>query len=164
MLQRQALLEDRERLCTQYVAAMATVLDALLHKNQADESLKELRQKFALARNQPELILSRSGPFIWEYRADISAGQVDRLLGNNYEEKVSQELSDSDQIDFCNRIIGKIRNTWKSLSKLEQEHIVKQLKSMLAAFAGHVSVGKALAELDAARQEREQRTGQRLAP
>jgi len=164
MARRQEALEGQSKYREEFTAALASIIDAVHSKNQSDPVVLELRSKFALARNQPALILENAGPFVWEYREYIAAGDATRFLNMNFDEKIQKHVSDTSQINYIKSIIGKLRTTWETFNPRERAALVSLLQTMLRSFSGHAAGERLLATIEAERREREQRTGVRLPP
>lgn len=118
-----------------FLRTIVQITKNLHAKNKRDGDLAELKEQISIAvRDAPEDIFLEAGKYLWGYREDISRGEVKKFLGMDYTKEVDKKTKDSAEAEQVQKLITKIKRTWKLLNDIEQKNIIKDVQKMLAKY------------------------------
>lgn len=145
------LQQDRDNFIIQFVDDVNMIINCFWQINKKEETIIKAKELFSILRKEnPEFIVSNSGPYIWKYRKEISSGDVNTLLNNDFKEEIIEirgNLPDCIDTDL-ESFIFTIKKTWRLFKPMEQEIIKKKLKNILSIYSGYVAACKQLKSKD----------------
>lgn len=149
-MNRDNLLEVRDKAVSNFVLNMSKIIQAVKEKQKQNFDIIKIQDLFSVARREtPEMIVQMAGPYIWKYREQISAGNANFFLDNNFEEDIMEangkkEIAEISEFENTALLMQCAKRTWHMFIPAEKENIVKLTKSLLLEYIRYISARKQL--------------------
>lgn len=137
-------ISEKERTATDFANVMTTIINAIYEINKKDNYILEVKDRYAIVRREnPFIIITIVGPYLWKYRENIKTGNLDVLLNNDFRDDVFEARGlIPDCFDKIEDIINSFKRSWILFNTNEKEILKKKLQKMLAYYSGYLSVCK----------------------
>lgn len=151
---RTALTNSQDKSVTNFISNLNVILNAVYQKNKKDDDMNSLRDKFNVVRKEnPNGLVEMAGPSIWKYREKIKDENVNFFLNNSFEEDIKEaqekasvaEISEFEDVPV---LLNKAKRAWHSFTLIEQQTIIKTIKTILQSYATYLSTCKELAAIE----------------
>lgn len=137
---------------TKFINNLDSIIKAIFEKNKSDPDMIELMDKFSVVRKEdPILIISRTGPYLWKYKEEINKQNVDFFLRNSFEEDIIQsqqksQVAEISELEDIPVLLNKAKITWQKFLEPEKQAIMKKIRGMLSNYSSYTSACKKLGE------------------
>lgn len=151
-MNRESLLATRDKAVSNFANNMSKIIQAVKEKQKQNIDIIKIQDMFSVARREtPEMIVQMAGPYIWKYREQISTGNVDFFLANNFEEDIieangKKEIAEISEFENTALLMQCAKRTWHMFIPAEKQNIIKLIKSLLQEYAKYISACKRLSE------------------
>lgn len=142
-------LEDTQDVAVkEFCRTVQAIAKSMHNKNKQDTDLAELREHLTIAiKDMPLDLFERAGSYVWQYREDISKGNVDTFLKKDYKEEIANEVEDESEIEKVAGLISKIKRTWRFFNAVEQQDMISKFKTLIKHYAAYEGARRELLKL-----------------
>ena len=138
----------KDKAVKDFITELGFLVHALYTKNTNDDNFIFIKDGFNVAKNEnPEVVVMVSGPYVWKYRTQLENGDVQTMLNNDYKDEVEgakEYLEGHGKFDQIKEILKKIKETWPTFSKIEQETVAKKMQKLVVHYASFLGASKKL--------------------
>ncbi len=121
-----------------YNRSMKKLIDILSLELPNDPLVESIKRKYTLCvMSDKSLLLTETGPALYEYREYIANNKWEELINKNWETNVDSLIDTSDVGDnnSIKKLITILRNIWKHYDDNEKKRIIKYIKIMLSEYS-----------------------------
>lgn len=134
--------KDCDNAVKKFCRTLLLIAKAMHSKNKLDNDINELYEQLKIAvRDIPMDVFELAGEYVWENRENIAKGNMKEFLRKDYKEEIETEIakgnhiSDSADVESVQKLISKIKRTWRLLNDTEQKDMTKKLQTLLEQYA-----------------------------
>lgn len=149
------LRDQKSAIIKKFMNDLNYIFEAGKNKLKNDVEFEKVRNQFLVARrNNPEDLVKLSGPPMWEYREQISKGEVGFFLEHDFSEDVQKfgstetESISKEDFDQTVELISSIRKAWIICTEGEKKLLTQKVQNMLKSYAEYLMTDKKLIAME----------------
>jgi len=136
---KQTLLNEQSDTIESFVRGVGSLIRILLAKNQKDEDILEINEKFNAVKTRiPLKIVDAGRKSMWKYAVAISKEDENVLLSKDFAQEyadVKDTLKEEGEFEKFPIILGKVKFTWRCFNKGEKAAVWEIAKGMISDLA-----------------------------
>lgn len=145
---RRDLIAKQDAVVKDFLRTLTGIVKAMHNKNKQDSEITEIKELMSIAvKDLPLDTFLQAGQHVWNYRADIAAGNIEAFLKNDYKKEIEGYIEDDSEKEHYSQMVAKIKRTWRFFNAEEQADIVKKVQNMLKQYANYESTKRELEKL-----------------
>lgn len=135
----QSLLTEQDATIESFVKGVSSLIRIVLSKNQKDEDMLEISEKFSAVKTRiPLKIVDAGRKSMWKYAVAISKEDENVLLSKDFAQEyadVKETLKEEGEFEKFPIILNKVKFTWRCFNKGEKATVWEIAKGMISDLA-----------------------------
>jgi hypothetical protein len=126
-----------------YNLSLKKIIEILDDELPSNPLIQTAKRKYQISvTNDRSLLITETGPFIYEYREQVAKDDWDNLIYKDWSKDIN-EKSDGKVVQEMNEIecvISNLRKLWKNYDEVEKKRVTKLIKSLITEYAKYICI------------------------